>query len=679
MFGDIMKKFDFFCVCCLIVSSVLTGIKFMPFVNGRSYPWTDTSLRSVFMLNSSNVWAVGQNGGILRCDGLAWKTVASPTNSWLQSVYMNNETDGWAVGSGGAIIRWNGTFWETVPSPIAENLYEMSMVNPDDGWAVGWDGNTIHWNGTGWSTVSSPTTKLLFSVYMADSSNVWAVGSSGTIIHWNGTAWNTVSSPTTSTLSDVFMVTTNDGWGVGNGGTIIHYNGTAWSNVSSPTTNGLRSVFMLNSTEGWAVGDSETIIRWNGTAWNSVPSSITGSFFSVFMIDENEGWAVGDFGSIIHWNGSEWVQSVTSIYQGDLIISGDDVFIIEDERFDINGSIIVDENATLILKNSLLNFVQTTNSQFNLTLQNPANGNPHLGVYNSTIDSNADLRLILKGNSTADLNSVTIPWRVACFAYDDSILLISNSSYINTLFAESGSSAHIVVRNSTIHEWHNYGYITVPEAQVSDSFIDNLLIGSSSINCTISGLRPGLVTHWNFIENCSVVSTGGPGGAAPNVTLTNTKVYGWRLAFYSSSHVTIIDSVVNAYAYDETSIRIFWYLDVHIVDDINQDVPSANATVTVQNGTLVESKFTGEDGWARLTLMEKTKNATGEYPVGIYTVEANYETYSNSTTIEMTGPQQITLTLDGFIIPEFPSFLIMPLFMIATLLAVIVYRRKSKD
>ena len=31
---------------------------------------------------------------------------------------------------------------------------------------------------------------------------------------------------------------------------------------------------------------------------------------------------------------------------------------------------------------------------------------------------------------------------------------------------------------------------------------------------------------------------------------------------------------------------------------------------------------------------------------------------------------------DNIIIPEFPSFLILPLFMIATLLAVIVYRRK---
>jgi hypothetical protein len=37
---------------------------------------------------------------------------------------------------------------------------------------------------------------------------------------------------------------------------------------------------------------------------------------------------------------------------------------------------------------------------------------------------------------------------------------------------------------------------------------------------------------------------------------------------------------------------------------------------------------------------------------------------------------QITVDLDINIVPEFPSFLILPLFMIATLLAVIVYKRK---
>jgi hypothetical protein len=40
---------------------------------------------------------------------------------------------------------------------------------------------------------------------------------------------------------------------------------------------------------------------------------------------------------------------------------------------------------------------------------------------------------------------------------------------------------------------------------------------------------------------------------------------------------------------------------------------------------------------------------------------------------------QYSTTVDVVIIPEFPSFLILPLFMIATLLAVIVYRKKNMN
>jgi hypothetical protein len=383
--------------------------------------------------------------------------------------------------------------------------------------------------------------------------------------------------------------------------------------------------------------------------------------------------------------GGEWIDAstVTSylsypIHQGDLIIAGNDVYTLEG-RFDINGSIAIEDNATLVLRNALLNFVQTTNNQFNLTLRNPVAGNPRLAAYNSTIDSNANLHFDLKGNSTADLNRVTIPsGMVECYPGDLSRLSISNSSYVRTIFAESSSSSVIKVVNSTIHEWHNYGHNTAPEAQVYDSTIDSLLIGSSPVNCTISGLHPGLATHWNFIENCSVVSSGELGGAVPNITLTNTHVGLWRFGFYQSSTVTIIDSVVQASAFSQARIRIFWYVDVHVVDAITQDVPAATVTATYPNATLAESKMTGEEGWARLLLMEKTKNATGEYSVGTYTIEAAYETHSNTTSVEMTDSTQITLALEGLVIPEFLLVLILPIFMAATLLAVMISRRQRR-
>ena len=113
-----------------------------------------------------------------------------------------------------------------------------------------------------------------------------------------------------------------------------------------------------------------------------------------------------------------------------------------------------------------------------------------------------------------------------------------------------------------------------------------------------------------------------------------------------------------------------------MLDSIGQDVPLANVTATYPNLTLAESKLTGADAWVRLTLMEKMMNATGDYPVGNYTVEATFEVYSDESTENMTGNQQATLTLESFIIPEFTSLIILPLFMTLTLLVAFLYDRR---
>ena len=133
-----------------------------------------------------------------------------------------------------------------------------------------------------------------------------------------------------------------------------------------------------------------------------------------------------------------------------------------------------------------------------------------------------------------------------------------------------------------------------------------------------------------------------------------------------------------AYLYMKNSakVHVSRYLDVRVEDSVGQDVPSANVTATYPNATIAESKLTDSNGWARLTLMEKTMNVTGEYPIGNYTVKATYETHSADTSVHMIENRQIALILEDFVIPEFPSLLILPLFMIATLLAVILYRRK---
>jgi hypothetical protein len=130
---------------------------------------------------------------------------------------------------------------------------------------------------------------------------------------------------------------------------------------------------------------------------------------------------------------------------------------------------------------------------------------------------------------------------------------------------------------------------------------------------------------------------------------------------------------------DQSRVYVNWHLDVHVVDETGQDVPSANVTATFSNGTLAESRNTRSDGWTRMTLLDKVKSATGDFPAGNYTVDGTYLSFSNSTTVNLTANEVITLRLEGFIIPEFTSpTLALPL-MIVTLLvvAVLVYRKQS--
>ena len=415
------------------------------------------------------------------------------------------------------------------------------------------------------------------------------------------------------------------------------------------------------------------------------------------------------------------LKTSSSIYQGDLILTGDNIITIEG-RFDINGSIIVKDNATLLLKNAFVNFTQTRNFQYNITLRNPSNGKPHLVVQNSVITSKYPVEVFLYENSNAIINNSTVTYNV--YVEDYSVVSLSNSSIYNYIGIRDSSFASIY--NCSLHLLVSY---VSPHVQVYNSGIDSLFIGPRSINCTISDLKPGLVRYWNFITNSSVNIL--PGSYAPNVTLTNTKVNGWRFGFYGYSNATILNSTVDgASAYlssstlnlkstvcgdsyvrgssvllaidsainsmtitDSASIWLLnttynnlniyysaeayvgWHIDVHVIDSLGQDVPSVNVTATYPNATVAESKLTNENGWARLTLIEKMINDTGEYPIENYIITAKYETHTEQQPVNVTGNQEITIEL-SFIIPELPKFLLISLFVTATFLIVIIRKRK---
>jgi hypothetical protein len=407
-----------------------------------------------------------------------------------------------------------------------------------------------------------------------------------------------------------------------------------------------------------------------------------------------------------------------SVHQDDLLLSDNDVYTITG-NFDINGSIIVEKNATLILRDAVVNFTQARYQQFNMTFRKAANGNPRLFAYNSTITSEFLISIMLYENSTAEINNSTIAWYL--FALDSSFLSISNSSHVYIQSAKGSSITEI--HNSTIDQSEN---IFSSQNRIYDSEIQAISFYILSANCTISESGPGLVGSWDFAANCSVDVLSG--GSAPNVTLTNTKVNVWAFEFYGSCDATISDSTeVNSYVsgssvirlkstmcnraytwnnstllitdssiideltvrdssksqlinstaanvniHENASVSVCWYLDVHVTDSIGQDAPFANVTTTYPNSTVAESRLADANGWARLTLTEKTMNASGTYPLGNYTVTSRYNTHEEQKSVNVTGNELI-------VIPEFSSFVILSIFMMMTLFAVVVYKRRQSS
>ena len=376
------------------------------------------------------------------------------------------------------------------------------------------------------------------------------------------------------------------------------------------------------------------------------------------------------------------VKASPDIYQGGLVLAGNNVTVIEG-RFDINGSILVEENATLILNDTILNF--TFGSPHSINLQNPVNGNPRLVANNATIIGMSTSRYY--GNGTLYFSNCSISGPGGLYFNDES----------NVTVLDSNIEKNLQVRDFS-------------RAMISNSTIERLELVTKSANSSINNLNAGFFNYWNFWLDCSVVVS--PSGRAPYIVLNQTLVQDWSLSFQDSSYSEIFGSTIwQLHEYDghaslynstinrielyttstvelvnstyiltdlagESEVYVSWYLSIHVVDSILQNVPLANISVTFPNATLAESKLSDVNGWARFTLLEKMMNATGDYPVGNYTIEATYDTHSDATTVNMTENQQITLTLGDFIIPEFSTIIILPLFTITLLLAVILSRRK---
>ena len=127
------------------------------------------------------------NSDIYPFDSKGYKSGSRPNFDAI-ALAPADESQLWLVGEGGGIARGTPGTWQSMPKITAKTLFDIWSIDAENAWAVGEAGTTLRWNGREWSVEPSGVSQALRGVWGSSPGNVWAVGEN-TVLYWNGRVW----------------------------------------------------------------------------------------------------------------------------------------------------------------------------------------------------------------------------------------------------------------------------------------------------------------------------------------------------------------------------------------------------------------------------------------------------------------------------------------------------------
>ncbi len=220
--------------------------------NWEDYDYFEAEFWGMFGLDSSEIWAVGNNlcypcnyALVAHYNGAEWKTVYVGENvPSLSAVWASAPNDVFAVGGKGTILHYNGNSWNIMEAGTKRNLYDIWGFGPDDVYACGGYtgaiGDTskpilLHYDGNNWTslldTVNYPY-RNINTVWGSSPDNVFFEGPYIEIGLYQGNlhdGWHFVPIPDDNT--HITKIRGNKNYNiflVGHYGLVVHYNGRNW-------------------------------------------------------------------------------------------------------------------------------------------------------------------------------------------------------------------------------------------------------------------------------------------------------------------------------------------------------------------------------------------------------------------------------------------------------------------
>lgn len=267
------------------------------------------ALRGLSGPDRAHLFAVGEQGEMLRYDGQQWSTlVARQTRYSLTGVWADAEAV-YAVG-GGAALRATAQAPTFTAIPVPPNGSLSDVIGAaGQVWAVG--SVVARFDGAGFQELASQGLPVpLYGVWGSGPQDLWVAGDG--LYHHDGLNFSAARDPALlgARLRAVGGASATDLWAVGEAGLVLRYNGAQWTRVVLPelAERTLTSVAALGPDDVWIVGEANTVLHWDGRSLASAASLAAegASWTRVWARGPNDVWAVSSRGAVWRTVGSDW-------------------------------------------------------------------------------------------------------------------------------------------------------------------------------------------------------------------------------------------------------------------------------------------------------------------------------------------------------------------------------------
>ncbi|MBL9118003.1 MAG: hypothetical protein JNJ83_23545 [Verrucomicrobiaceae bacterium] len=257
----------------------------------------------------------------------SWATKSTGTTQTLKSTWSLNSTNAWAVGANGTILKWNGSAWQSQASGTTDSINGVWGTSTTNVWAVTSGGKILRYNGSSWSVNATPTNFSLNAIWGADASNIAVVGDAGVCFLWNGTAWSAENTTTTDNLYTVSGTSLTSLLVAGANGQarlrIIFIGGPMWLTIPPPeATDPILSAYVINANTFYIVTPTKVRKFWTGVPqWTDEATGVT-SPKAIWGIDAANVWVAGAGGKVARLTGTTWTLENTGSTKEHTAITG---------------------------------------------------------------------------------------------------------------------------------------------------------------------------------------------------------------------------------------------------------------------------------------------------------------------------------------------------------------------